>query len=267
MATLKGKFIRGLLNDMVYREYRGVQVIQSRPHTPKKKRTEGTKKAAAVFGKASKFAALVRSAFQYATFKFYDGRMIYRFSAEILHCLNSIKDAETQTFNFKEDSFRSLAGFEFNINSPLKSNLLVNPKITLKENIVQLEIPDLKIPGDLKFPEKHLDGCRLLVETAVFDLVNGYFIHAVPQIMEIPYAYKPAVVEGKIFEIEIPPGCLGITAISLHYYRSSITGDVVVNNKSFHPAAIVHAFIAEGKADPDPEKDWCAFVYLEQGLS
>lgn len=266
MAKLKGKIIKGQVNDMVYREYRGEQIVQSLPNIKKKNRTEGTKKAATVFGKATKLAAEIRVGLDNTTIRFYDGRMIYRLSTEVLHCLNSVKNSETQTFNLKEDSFRSLVGFEFNLDSPLKNNLLVAPNITLTGTTLKVEIPELKIPIDLKFPEDRLNRCRLMIENTQIDLVNRQSSPPSPQLMDIPYSYKPTLVPGQAFEFEVASGCLCITAISLQYVNSSFAGDIIVNTKSFNPAAIVHAFIAEGTANPINRDDWFAFTYLSDGL-
>ncbi len=266
MAKLKGKIIKGLVNNMVYREYRGEQVIQSAPNTKKKNRTEGTKKAASVFGKASKLAAEVRAGLDHTTTQFYDGKMIYRLSAEILHCLNSVKDTETQTFGLKSDSFRSLIGFEFNLGSPLKNHLIVTPTISVEGSLLKVEIPELKIPTELKFPENRLDRCRLMIENTLIDLVNGKTYSPSPQLMDIPYSPAPTVVTGQTFEFEVAPGCLCITAISLQYINSTFAGDIIVNTKSFNPAAIIHAFIAEGIADPSGKKKWQGHSYLSDGL-
>lgn len=266
MAKLKGKIIKGKVNDMVYREYRGEQIIQSMPTIKKKNRTEGTKKAATVFGKATKLAAEIRVGLDHTSVRFYDGKMIYRLCAEVLHCLNSIKITETQSFNLKEDSFRSLVGFEFNQGSPLKNNLLVSPIIKSNGNTLTLEIPALKVPVDLKFPEDRLDRCTIMIEHAIIDLGNRLTYSPPPKLMDIPYSYQPKVVPGQTFEFELAPGCLCITAISLQYVNSSFAGDVIVNTKSFNPAAIVHAFITEGTADLLNKEEWSSHSYLSEGL-
>jgi hypothetical protein len=83
MGSIKGKFIKGQAGSLIFREYRGTQIVQGKPKIIKSHRTEGTKKSATTFGKASKLAAG-----GYICGKFYDGTMIYRFNAEILRCLN-----------------------------------------------------------------------------------------------------------------------------------------------------------------------------------
>ncbi len=266
MAKLKGKIIKGQVNGMVYREYRGEQIIQSAPLIKKKNRTEGTKKAATVFGKATKLAAEIRVGLDHTTVRFYDGTMIFRLCTEVLHCLNSVKDSHTQTFNFKGDSFQSLTGFEFNQDSPLKSNLLVYPNIRLEGTSLKIEIPALKIPIDIKFPEDRLDRCKMMIQNTFIDLVNGRTHSPPPQLMDIPYSYEPALVPGQTFEFEVAPGCLCITAISLLFINSTFAGDVIVNSKSFNPAAIVHAVITEGTIDTPDTRRWVPHSHLSDGL-
>jgi hypothetical protein len=266
MAKLKGKIIKGQVNNMVYREYRGEQIIQSSPKIKKKNRTDGTKKAAKVFGKATKLAAEIRLGLDNTTIRLYDGRMIYRLCKEVLHCLNSVKDSETQTFNLKEDSFRSLVGFEFNIDSPFKSNLLVSPTITVLGSTLKVSIPDLNVPIELKFPDNRIHHCRIMIENTLIDFANRISYSPLPQLLTIPNAYKPTVVAGQTVEFEVAPGCLCITAITLQYINPSFAGDVILNTKAFNPAAIVHAFIAEGTAEPGGKDDWSPFSYLSEGL-
>lgn len=255
MATIGGKFIHGLVNNLLYREYRGKQIVQSMPDTSKNHRTAGTKKAAKVFGRASKLAFHIRVGLSWATGRFYDGTMIYRFNTEILHCLNSVKNTDTETFNFKADTFLSLVGFEFNVGSPLRNHLLVRPDITLNGTTLQVNIPEIKVPIELKFPDRS-EGCKLLIVTTMIDLVHNRTKFLSPQIMDIPYSYKPIVVPEQTIEFEVVPGCLCITAISLQYVKSSFAGDMIINTKSFNPAAILHAYIADGTVDPLVTERW-----------
>jgi hypothetical protein len=260
MATIKGKFIKGKAGSHVYREYRGQQLIQGLPEVIKSHRTEGTKKAATFFGKASKLAGGIRWGLAYISFKFYDGTMIYRFNTEILRCLTAVKDAETQQFNFSADSFRSLAGFEFNAGSMVKDNFFVQPSVTVDGTSLKVTIPEIKIPSELKWPIERPECCRLLITNTMIDLNKGSARNLIdPHVMEIPYSYKPSIVPTQTFEFEIIPGCLCITGISLQYIEKTFVGENIVNSKSFNPAAILHAHIAEGTTDPTLTKNWYEF--------
>ncbi len=246
MGSIKGKFIKGTVGSVVYREYRGTQIVQGKPKVIKSHRTEGTKKAAKTFGKASKLAGGIRWGLGYICGKFYDGTMIYRLNSEVLRCLNAIKDPETQQFNFNADSFRTLAGFEFNDGSLVKNNFFVQPSITIEGTSLKVTIPELHIPADLKWPIARPKCCKLMIATSIIDLKKGSTNFAKAQVMDIPYSYKQSIVASQTFEFEIIPGCLFVTGISLQYVEDTFIGENTVNSKSFNPAAILYAQIADG---------------------
>lgn len=249
MGTIKGKFIKGAAGSVIFREYRGVQIVQGKPRIIKSHRTEGTKKAAKTFGKASKLAHGIRWGLGYICEKFYDGTMIYRLNSEVLRCLSASKDPETQQFNFNADSFSTLAGFEFNVGSMVKNNFFVQPSVTIEGTKLRVTIPELKIPSDLKWPIDRPTCCKLMIATCIINLQKGNANNGETQVMDIPYTYTPSIVAEQTLEFEIKPGCLCITAISLQIVEKTFIGENTVNTKSFNPAAILYAKIAEGVAD------------------
>ena len=259
MGIIKGKFIKGKAGSVVYREYRDKQVVQGMPKVHKSHRTEGTKKAAKTFGKASKLAGGIRWGLAYICGKFYDGTMIYRLNTEILRCLTAVKDKETQEFNFSAESFRSLAGFEFNVGSMVKNNFYVQPSVTIEGTSLLVTIPEIKIPTEIKWPIDRPKSCKLMIVTAMIDLNNGRADFGNPQVMDIPYSYEPSIVPQQTFEFEIKPGCFCVTAINLLYIEDTFIGESTVNTKSFNPAAILHAHIAEGSTDPTFTKSWYTY--------
>jgi hypothetical protein len=259
MGTVKGKFIKGKVGSVIYREYRGSQLIQGIPKKIKSHLTEGTKNAAKTFGKASKLARGMRWSLLYVCHKFYDGTMIYRLNAEILRCINAVKDPETQLFNFNADSFASLKGFEFNVGSMVKNNFFVQPAIRVEGTTLQITIPEIKIPSDLKWPIDRPKCCKLVIVASMIDLKKGLTELAKPQVMDIPYSYTPSVVASQTFDFEVVPGCLCITAISLQYIEETFIGENTINSKAFNPSAILHTYIADGVTDPLFTKNWHEF--------
>ena len=259
MGTLKGKFIKGQVGNLVYREYQGKQIVQSAPDTPKSHRTEGTKKSAALFGKASKLAGGLRWGLGYICGKFYDGTMIYRLNAEILRCLTAAKEHQTPQFNFSPDSFRTLAGFEFNIGSMVKNLFYVQPSVIVEGTTLQVIIPEIKVPTDLKWPIDRPKCCKLLIAIGIIDLKKGSTILGTPQVMDIPYSYNFKTVESQTFNFEMIPGCLHVVGITLKYIEESFIGETTINTKSFNPAAILSAHLAEGTTDYGIRRNWQEF--------
>ncbi len=258
MAIIKGKFIKGKAGSLIYREYRNAQVVQGIGEVKPSHRTEGTKKAATLFGKSSKLAGGIRWGLAHLCGKFYDGTMIYRFNTEVLRCLTASKGSE-QPFDFKAHSFGSLAGFEFNVGSMVKNHFYVQPVVTVNGNTLQVTLPEIKIPTDLKWPIDRPKTCKLLMATISVDLKNGKTNFAEPQVMDIPYTYTPSLVAAQSFEFEMIPGCLHITAISLQYVEQTFIGESTINTKDFNPAAILHAHLADGTPDPTLTKGWYTF--------
>jgi hypothetical protein len=70
------------------------------------------------------------------------------------------------------------------------------------------------------------------------------------------------MVPSQSVQFEVVPGCLCVIGISLQIVESTFAGDSIINNKDFNPAAILNAFIAEGKS-PEPEvtKYWQEFEF------
>lgn len=259
MGSIKGKFIKGLVGSVIFREYRGMQIVQGLPEIRKSKRTEGTKNAANVFGKASQLAYGIRRGLGHICGKFYDGTMIYRFNAEVLRCLNAIKDPETHQFKYSADSFRSLIGFEFHALSMVKDYFHVQPQVTIEGTKLQVNIPDIKVPSELKWPIERPKSCKLVIEVTLIDLSKGAVDQGTTKVMDIPYTYTRSVVLGQTFEVDIIPGCLCITGISPQYVEDTLIGESNVNSKSFNPSAILDARIVEGRLDPAKTKDFYVF--------
>jgi hypothetical protein len=256
MARVEGKFLKGSIGNYVHRELNGQQIVQAAPRTLKSHRTVGTVQAATTFGHASKLASELRWGLVHICGNFYNGTMIYRLNAEVLRCLNRVKDPETQLYHFKADSFQSLAGFEFNADTMVKQYLFARPLITLEGASLQVEIPEMKIPVELKFPIDRPKCCRMIIEVTMIDLVNGHVKKGSPKLIEIPYHYKPTMVAGQAVQFDVVPGCLCVIGISLQIVESTFAGESVINNKTFNPAAILSAVIAEGATDPEATKKW-----------
>ncbi|MDQ8054046.1 MAG: hypothetical protein REI78_13510 [Pedobacter sp.] len=256
MAIIKGNYIKGIVGNLTYREHQGQQLVQGKAHTIPSHRTEATRKAAKFFGKASKLARGIRWGLAEICHKYSDGTMNFRLNTEILRCLNVVKDSDTQQLNLNPHSFRNLAGFEFNAGSMVKNHFFVQPQVSLQGTTLKVDIPDLNIPVDVKFPKDRLDRCTLMIAVEQVDLENSLVSYAEIQLMDIPFSYRNTEVPGQSFQFEIEPGCLCITAISLQYIEKTFVGENIINSKKFNPSAILHAQIAEGEVDSAKTKDW-----------
>lgn len=255
MATIEGKFITGRAGGNVYKKHRNKQVVTGVPHFFPDKMTQPTKNAAATFGKSSKLAGWIRAALSKVITPNYDGTAIYRFNTEVLSCLNIAKNAENQTYDFTPGSFESLAGFEFNVLSPMRYQLLAKPVIDLTETQLRVTFPEMKAPEELRFPKK-ITNCKILINTIMVDLQNSRITACMPQSLDVGYAFPSSVIPEHTFDFDIIPGLLCIVGFSLQYFEDTFAGNFYVNSKSFNPSAILYARIAPGELDAELTKNF-----------
>nr|WP_068886941.1 hypothetical protein [Pedobacter panaciterrae] len=253
MGKLDGKYIRGLVGDTVFKKVGKKQVVQGKSKK-KIKQTVATKKAAGVFGKASNMASDIRVALA-QTIGEHDGMAISRFTGENALVLNSALIRETQTFDFSNAAFDKLNGFEFNIDSPVRKFLFAQPAVTTTEEAINVTLPEMHIPRDLKFPTEG-KNCILAFQAALFDLENYRRLKQDAQSVEIKYEYKPLTIPTTEFNFTSEPGCLCVITVTLRYFVKTFAGNLGINSKSFNPAAILKAFMIPGTVNPDATKSW-----------
>lgn len=253
MARFDGKHLRGLVGPTISKVHRGKQIIQSKAVTPKSARTKGTKNAAEVFGYGSSLACAIRKAFNTVVSGFHDGDMNTRFLTEILQSLRQDLDEKTNRVILEELNFAALDGFDFNLCSPLKKSLLVKPEVTVTGNILQIELPELQLPQDLKFL-KSATHCRLNCTVVSFDLKNERMLLQEVHTADISFTDKTLAPQQWAFETE--PGCLTVPVLSLGFMKHKMGGLVIINSQKFSPAAILETVFSSGEIDEAKTKKW-----------
>lgn len=243
MAKFDGKQIIGLLGGLVFKKGTGnTTIVSTKAETVKQ--TKATKEAGKVFGKASTLAKTMRmDLFQAIHDDWYDGKMINRLNNLTRGMLYQCYDKGTKKFNFKQDSFERLQGFEFNANSPITRNLWVNPELDLRGNQLTVRIPEMKIPEHLKF-HASANTCEIRVVLAMYVLEQA--LHHYPQLQSLEVKVNQEIVTAQEFNFEVPEGCLCIVGMNLFYTSRHENIQTVVNNKSFNPAAICGAILTPG---------------------
>lgn len=255
MARVDGKFITGKIGPIVYKKYRNKQVIQQTPVFTASSHTEPSKLTAKIFGKASTLAMTLRNNLHPIITDFTDGAMINRLNSEVVHVLNQCKNIEKGTFDFHNDSFNRLNGFEFNQHSLVRNIFHVRPELEVIGNQLKINIPEMLLPQEFNFP-KEIGECMLSFGLGMFDLTNGqHYFHPI-QSKEITYQYKAKTIEPQQFEFEIEPGCLSVIVISLQFLRNTFAGKMFYNSHDFNPTAILRAFISDGEAVKAKTKPW-----------
>lgn len=153
MAIRKGNFLIGKLKDLVYKKQKNQQIVQTAPGKGMVKQTPETKKLAYLFGRASMLGKIIRASAANLIFGFHDGPMINRLTKKIQEILLQYYPAQNEIHQFTTDGFSQLNGFDFNLDSPLNKSLWVEPVITLSGHELLVNLPEIKIPAELKFPE------------------------------------------------------------------------------------------------------------------
>lgn len=244
MATKKGNFIVGTISNVSFRVYRGKQILQSKPGRGNVKQTKETKSAANIFGKASSLAGNFRSSLQPTFQTNYDGLMVSRLTGMMRPIIEQCYDEPNLKFNFSRNDFQSLAGFDFNLNSPLHKNMWISPESSLANNVLTITIPEMKINGDLKFPS-NANLCSIVVSFAIYRLEEG-LKSLFPEVKNMLVRSDEVIVASQQFEFSVPEGCLCIAGIGLSYYLQSEKTALAKNSPTFNPAAICCVYVNEG---------------------
>jgi len=254
MAVKKGNYISGSIADVVFRENKGQQIIQSAP-VKNIKRTIASKKSADIFGKSSSLSEIIRHLFEYVIIGFHDTSMVNRLIKSLQTILSHYCDAQTGTYDFNQNSFSRLNGFDFNLSSPLNESLWLSPESTLEKNTITITVPEMKIPKEFRFPED-TSSCIIDVMVNFYHLEKGIMMHLNPEIRRIEVLKTQAVLARQDLVFDAPAGCLCIAVIGLRYFAVRYNHTLPYNSKVFHPAGICAAYITPGTFDIKNIKKW-----------
>ncbi len=249
MARFSGNFWRGVAGDVTFREHRGQQIVTGASRLTKDQMTVPSLKSADTFGAASCLNSYIRPAFNFKG----DGNVSGRLNGMMNICLDRSKNKKLDIFEFDQDSFNYIAGFEFNENTPLKKHFYAQPKVVLSGLNLQVQMPSIDTKKEIKFhPEAH--HAKLAVSLGMFDIINGQYTYVDVQSIDIPSWRDKPTVPAHNFDFVLSPACLCIVALSLVYIENTFMGPSFLNNAKFSPAAIFHATLSEG--DPERKENW-----------
>lgn len=248
MARLDGKFIRGMAGDITFRKVKDKQIIQGKTKKAQIDMTAATYNAAYIFGRASTLASYIRVAID-PIIGFYDGGMISRFTGECNQILQQAATANENVFDYSQNHFNRLNGFEFNLESPVKNYLFAQPIVTLTEQTVTIDLPEIKIPKELKAPE-NAQYCTVAFSVSLFDLSTNQYIGNQIKSFEIEWKPKAFSFPAQQLVFEGSPGCLCVIALALYYSEKTFAGKAVLNNKKLSPAAVLKADFCPGETVP-----------------
>jgi len=238
MAKAKGKFFKGTVGPVVFKELNDQQVVCSKPAPGRMKQTEATKKAAGVFGMSSKLHNLIKESFIRDLAEFHDKSFQTRLIKELNPILNQCRDADNGKYHFGEDSFKNLMNFEFNINSKLNDRLPIKPRINHEHTTLAVQFPNWETPGRLRF-KKGEEYAMMTVSVALFRLKDGLQIKMpLRQTIRLDKDIDDHL-NGRELLFDVPEDCLCVVSMFLKYYNEYR----LLNHKDMSPAAVIDAVV------------------------
>ncbi|QNK63637.1 hypothetical protein H7F33_03790 [Pedobacter sp. PAMC26386] len=250
MAILKGKFLSGILGNLIFKPVKGRLIVTSKVASGQMKQTVGTKKASNTFCMSSRFSKNIRSVFEGMIAGREEGTCQSRLTGKLTASLGACRDSETRLFHFERNSFSNLSGFDFNADSPIEKNLSLMPLVRLKNNRIGVSYPKTVNEQKLRFP-KHATACKLTATVGLIRLKDGKKVLNPDQ--QFIYLQKDELLTDQLnFSFKVPSGCLCIVVLFLSFYKK----DVLLNSKIFNPAVICDALISPGVFQEDGQYTW-----------
>ncbi|WP_069658059.1 hypothetical protein [Arcticibacter eurypsychrophilus] len=252
MATIDNKgMIHGTAGSVIYRAYRGKNIIQGKAKTFKQ--TEKTIRSATEFGLSSSAAAVIRVAFEPAYF-FKDGTAAYRSTQLVYRSILNSASGEKGKRDLHDGDLSLLRGLDFNANSKLHEVLKMSHSVSKsEEGMVSVNLGSLNTQTQIKRP-KGASGAymihRIRLMLIAFNFREEYYENLGFQDVDLE-GYQN--IEGQVitFDEKIPVDCLALVSMSLMLYStvSQTNESVLLNSKEFSPCAIIGVFQSENSSE------------------
>lgn len=260
MASVEGKFVRGVVGPTIFRKVGNRQFVSSKSKQAYIKMTEATYQASYIFGRASTIASYIRMGAD-QLLAFYDSRMISRLTGQCNHIIQKATIDEANTLHFDQDYFGRLNGFEFNESSPVKQCLFAQPELTLTEQDVFIDFPEMSIHRDLVFTQT-ARYCTVALRVLLIDLKNYRYQKQEIQSFEVESNMESYTFPAQRFHFKGAPGTLCVAYLGLFYAEKTFAGKAVMNHVGFSPAAILKAAFCPG--DVQENAEWLSMRFNEK---
>ncbi|WP_069658452.1 hypothetical protein [Arcticibacter eurypsychrophilus] len=248
MATVDMKgMIHGTAGSVIYRAYRGKNIIQGKAKTFKQ--TEKTIRSATEFGLSSSAAAVIRSAFEPAYF-FKDGTAAYRSTQLVYRSILNNVSGEKGIRDLHDGDLSLMNGMDFNANSKLHEVLQMPHEVSKSAGgLVSVTLGPLNTQTNIKRLQnasgaytKH----RIRLMLIAFNFREEYYENLGVKDIDIE-GYQ--TIEGQVvtFTETVPDDCLTMVSMSLMLYSTinQTKESILLNSKKFSPCAIIGTFQSE----------------------
>ncbi|WP_069660521.1 hypothetical protein [Arcticibacter eurypsychrophilus] len=259
MATIDKKgMVHGTAGSVIYREYRGKNIIQGK--AKKFKQTEKTIRSATEFGLSSSAAAVIRNAFEPAYF-FKDGTAAYRSTQLAYRSILNNVSGEKGKRDLHDGDLSLMNEMDFNTTSKLHEVLQISHDVSKNANgKVSVTLGPLNTQTGIKRP-KNASGAyikhRIRLMLVAFNFREEYYENLGVKDLDLE-GYQ--TIDGQVitFTEAVPKDCLAMVSMSLMLYSkiSQTNESILMNSKEFSPCAIIGTFQSEQPSDyPKKEVD------------
>ena len=254
MAKSKGNMLSGAFGPYVFRIVNGKQIVCQREAPGTRKHAAASIRTSQGFGRGSLLGKQLRKTLDAQ----YNGlfsqassnAIVGGLNTSLVDSRNSVKDV----YRFHRDSFKILAGLEFNLRSKVRRLVTALPVAKLKKNVLSVIFSKLEVPDHFKFPFDSFT-CEIVVALSLFRLRDGLMVdNAETQTMLVNKS--AGIVGPRKFEFDVPPGCLCVVSIFLNYATAYKGGWKIFKDHKFSPGYICDAVVTPGKYQNSDDRIW-----------
>lgn len=233
--------IRGKIDNIVYRGYKGKQIMQIAP--TRVKQTLATKLSALEFGLAAVHAKAIRGVL-HNVYEKYDSNMVRRLTATIAACIRT-SDKEPGDRDLHDADLSPLKGFLFNTDAPFEKLVAMGPELDIAPNgTIRFQLPPFIPNEDVLYPP------NLFRQQGTFGIYVIAFNFEESLVQVIDYAgfdiaedeKEPRPI-GWTCEKSLPKGYIVIVLLTLRYFVLNWLGQrAQTTEKDFYPTIVLDAF-------------------------
>lgn len=231
----KSGLLRGKAGSVVFRKWRGLNIVQGKPRPFKQ--SVATRAAAAEFGLASSTSADIRKSLA-LFYQQADLGMPNRLTGKVLRCIQQCPDKDRLDRDIHDGDLSALLGFEFNENSPLADCLPVQPVVQMDETghasitLPAFQLKDIRYAAEASF----FSGYRLRIVAIAYNFRD--FSAEILDVQDITLNEHNEAIHWNLKEVA-PAGSILLLGMAL--YREQRVGEQVLllNSRAWSPAAIV----------------------------
>lgn len=248
MAKVDSKgMVRGTAGSVVYRRYRGMNIIQGKPSAFKQ--TSASIRSSTEFGLSSSAAAVIRHAFQ-PTYIYHDGQAVSRSTQLVYRGIRGSLTSSAGQRDLHDADLNSIIGMDFNSKSPLTEVFQVSQRVVRDEQgRISVFLGALNAKTDLRVPtniSKSVSKYRIRFSLIGFNFRQEYYEYLEVKDLELR---KYGQLEAQEIRFETSPEADQLLMLSVSLLAYSETrmdeGYVLLNSKEFSPCAILAAFAAK----------------------